>query len=157
MGGPIGNKHWKFRINTGAPRKFDSPDELREAFNDYFKYVEENPLKESVLQKVKTPGGAEKVKVYSLPKMRCMTIQGFCGFTGCGSSTLYEYEKGGKGDGFAEIIAQAREIMYGQKIEGAAAGLLNPNIIARELGLADKVESTEVPYQPIFDAGSKKE
>jgi hypothetical protein len=154
MPGPIGNKHWMFRIKTGAPRKFDSPDELREAFNDYFQHVEDNPLKEAVLQKIKAAGGAEKVKVYSLPKMRCMTIQGFCGFTGCGSSTLYEYEKR---DGFQEIIAQAREIMYGQKIEGAAAGLLNPSIIARELGLVERVENTEVPYQPIFDAGSKKE
>jgi len=151
MPGPIGNKHWMFRINTGAPRRFSSPDELREAFNDYFQYIEENPLKEAVLQKIKTSGGAERVKVYSLPKMRCMTIQGFCGFTGCGSSTLYEYEKGGKGDGFSEIIAQAREIMYSQKIEGAAAGLLNPSIIARELGLVDKVENKLIEYQPIFD------
>jgi hypothetical protein len=30
--------------------------------------------------------------------------------------------------------------MYEQKFSGAAAGLLNPNIIARDLGLADKSE-----------------
>lgn len=153
MPGPIGNKHWMFRIKSGAPRVFDKPEDLRDTLNDYFTYVAETPLYESVMQKVKGPGGSEKVKVYKLPKMRCMSIQDFCAFAGCVSNTWYEYEKR---DGYKEIIAGARDIMFGYKFNGAAAGLFNPSIIARELGLADRVESTEVPYQPIFDAGSKK-
>ena len=31
-------------------------------------------------------------------------------------------------------------MIYEQKFTGAAAGLLNPNIIARDLGLADKTD-----------------
>ena len=34
------------------------------------------------------------------------------------------------------------EIIRTQKFEGASADLLNPNIIARDLGLADKSELT---------------
>ena len=43
------------------------------------------------------------------------------------------------------------EIIYNQKFTGAAADLLNPNIIARELGLADKQqnEHTGVDGKPI--------
>nr|WP_261640834.1 DNA-packaging protein [Erwinia mallotivora] len=35
---------------------------------------------------------------------------------------------------------RAEQIIYNQKFTGAAADLLNANIIARELGLADKRE-----------------
>jgi hypothetical protein len=34
------------------------------------------------------------------------------------------------------------EIIRTQKFEGASADLLNPNIIARDLGLADKQDNT---------------
>lgn len=38
------------------------------------------------------------------------------------------------------VITQAEAVIYEQKFTGAAADLLNPNIIARDLGLADKKE-----------------
>jgi len=77
-----------------------------------------------------------------------MTLQGFCAFTGLSMVTLYEYDKQ---DGYTNIIAQAREVMYGQKLEGAAAGLFNASIIARELGLAEKSEQRILHEQPLFD------
>ena len=36
------------------------------------------------------------------------------------------------------VIDDIEKIIYRQKFEGAAAGLLNANIIARDLGLRDK-------------------
>ncbi|MDC9826565.1 terminase small subunit, partial [Devosia sp. ZB163] len=42
------------------------------------------------------------------------------------------------------------EIIRAQKFEGAAAGLLNPNIIARDLGLADKQELTGKGGSPLM-------
>jgi hypothetical protein len=147
MAAPLGNEFYKMRINTGAPRKFDTPEDLAAAFNSYFEYIEASPLKESVLMKVKV-GLNEKVKVYNRPLPRAMTIQGFCAFTGLSMVTLYEYEKQ---EGYTNIIARAREIMYSQKIEGAAAGLFNPSIIARELGLTEKTEQRIIQEQPLFD------
>lgn len=147
MAAPKGNDYWRNRIRTGAPRKFNSPEELAQAFNDYFEYVENNPLKEAQLMKFKTDRDSESVKVFKRPLPRVMTIQGFCAFTGIASSALYEYEKR---EGFKEIIAQAREVMYGQKIEGAAAGLFNSSIIARELGLTEKSETRVIQEQPMF-------
>ena len=40
------------------------------------------------------------------------------------------------------VIREAEEIIRRQKFEGASADLLNANIIARDLGLADKAEFT---------------
>jgi DNA-packaging protein gp3 len=45
----------------------------------------------------------------------------------------------GKQD-FSSIITRIRETIYNQKFTGAAAGFLNPNIIARDFGLTDKKE-----------------
>ena len=36
------------------------------------------------------------------------------------------------------IIHKIEEIIYNQKFEGAAVGIFNSNIIARDLGLSDK-------------------
>jgi len=41
---------------------------------------------------------------------------------------------------FLDIITHIETIIYTQKFEGAAAGHYNANIIARDLGLADKKE-----------------
>ena len=147
MAAPLGNEYYRNRIRIGAPRKFETPEALAEAFNDYFEDVEANPLKESALIKVKE-GLSEKVKVFKRPLPRAMTLQGFCAFTGLSMVTLYEYEKL---DAYSNIIAQAREVMYGQKLEGAAAGLFNASIIARELGLAEKSAQKIVHEQPLFN------
>jgi hypothetical protein len=40
-----------------------------------------------------------------------------------------------------EVITRIDKYIYNQKFEGAAAGFLNPNIIARDLGLADKTDN----------------
>lgn len=74
-------------------------------------------------------------KLMDLPKMRAMTIQGLCNFLQIGTSTWSDYKK--KKD-FSDIITRVEGIIYQQKLEGAAADMLNPNIIARELGLAEK-------------------
>jgi len=42
---------------------------------------------------------------------------------------------------FMAITARIKKVIYSQKLEGAAADLLNANIIARELGLADKTHT----------------
>lgn len=148
MPAPKGNDYWRNRIRTGAPRLFETPEDLAKAFNDYFEYVENNPLYEAQLVKTKVGMGEEEVGVYKRPLPRAMTIQGFCAFTGIYSAALFEYEKR---EGFSNIVAQAREVMFGQKIEGAAAGTFNPSIIARELGLAEKSETRVIQEQPLFD------
>lgn len=148
MSAKPGNKNWMFRIRHGGPRKFDTPEEFAETLNQYIEYVESHPLKEAVLQKIKAPYQPEKVKIFNVPKLRAMTIQGFCAFSGCAVSTFYSLEKL---DGYSEVAAAARAAFFSQKFEGAAAGLLSQSIIAQELGLVSKTEQTVFQYQPVFD------
>ena len=147
MAAPTGNTYWRIRLTHGKPKLFETPEALLEAVNSYFAFVEENPLKEAQLIKAKVDRDREDVKVYKLSKMRAMTIQGLCNFLGVSVESFYEYEKR---EGYSEIITRARQVMYSQKLEGAAAGMLNPSIIARELGLAEKSETRVIQEQPLF-------
>ena len=40
------------------------------------------------------------------------------------------------------VTKKVEQIIYNQKFAGATAGLMNPNIIARDLGLSDKTDHT---------------
>lgn len=68
-----------------------------------------------------------------------MTIGGMCVFLGIAESTWHAWRK--SRPDLSEVITRAEQIIRQQKFEGAAAELLNANIIAREIGLADKTES----------------
>jgi len=141
--------YWRITMPKGGrPPVFETPEILLDSVNEYFAFVEANPLKEAQLIKTKVDRDVEEVNTYALSKMRAMTIQGLCNFLGVSVETFYEYEKK---EGFSEIITRARQVMYSQKLEGAAAGLLNPSIIARELGLTEKSETRVIQEQPLFD------
>lgn len=127
-----GNDFWKARSSHGRKPIFASPDDLWEACTQYFQWVEDNPLMAS--ETVKFQG---KATLTDVPKMRAMTEIGLCLFLDIGQSTWADYRN--KED-FSEVTTRACNIIYDYKFTGAAADLLNPNIIARDLGLADKKE-----------------
>ena len=137
MAAPKGNQYWKLAHDFRKPKRYQ-PGELLDKATEYAAWCEKNPLYE---QKVFGTGVRMKV-----PKMRAMTIQGFCLFANMAIQTLYEYEKE---KAYSEIIAHIKSIFYSQKLEGAAADLLNPNIIARELGLAEKTDHNVKSNEPI--------
>lgn len=142
MAAPKNNQYWRLAHDWKKPKVYQ-PDEILEKAQEYAEWCEENPLYE-----LKVFGTGVKMKV---PKMRAMTIQGFCLFANMSSSTWYEYEKL---EAYSQIISRVKDLFYSQKVEGAAADLLNPNIIARELGLTDSQKhehSGSIPFKLIFD------
>lgn len=134
MGAPKGNRFWEKRSKHGRSPVFESPEQLWDAACEYFVWVEDNPLMASEL--VKFQGEASIAEV---PKMRAMTIQGLCLFLDINEQTLTNY---GEKKDFLGIVDQIKKVIYTQKITGAAADMLNSNIIARELGLTDKQDHT---------------
>ncbi len=141
MAAPVGNSFWKARSSHGRKPIFSSADQLWDACVEYFQWVEENPLKES--QAFAYQG---EVKVSEIPKMRAMTLAGLCIFLDINRSTWDEYRVK---DDFSEVSTRVDEVIKAQKFEGAAAGLLNASIIARDLGLSDKNELTGKGGDPI--------
>lgn len=130
MAAPKGNVYYQLAKNFVNPKTY-TPLQLWEIAIEYFEWVPKNPLYE---QKVFSNGKRMKVA-----KMRAMTISGFCLFACISRDTLNRWEKE---EAFSDICVRIKDIIYQQKFEGAAADLLNPAIIARELGLADKKDIT---------------
>jgi len=134
MAAPKNNQFWRLATNpAGAPKRFDSPQELWGKCCEYFQWVEENPLIEA--ETVKFQGEATLTEV---PKMRAMTTGALCVFLGIAVKTWNNYRNKDNYKEFLPVVIQVEEIIRAQKFEGAAADLLNANIIAREIGLADK-------------------
>ena len=66
--------------------------------------------------------------------MRAMTIDGLCLFLDIDLKTWANWRND---NDFFPVVARAETVIRSQKFAGAAADLLNPNIIARDLGLKD--------------------
>ncbi len=140
MAAPKGNQFWKARTKIGRGKIFKKPEDLWKAACEYFEWVEENPLIE--IKAFQFQGQPVKVEV---PKMRAMTINGLCLFLGVNTEYIYQFEAAldketEEGKAFSNIISHIKTVIRNQKLEGAAADLLNANIISRELGLKDKSE-----------------
>lgn len=139
MAAPKGNQFWKQRSKHGRDKLFATPDLLFEAASEYFEWCDSNPLIEIDYK------GKDATKV-ELPRMRPYTMQGLCLYLDCNLSYFNQFDSELKGKkdklskDFSTVVTRIREIIYNQKFSGAAAGFLNPNIIARDLGLADKKE-----------------
>jgi hypothetical protein len=138
---PVGNEFWKARSSHGRAPIFATPDHLWSACAEYFEWVEANPLYE-----VKAFGSKDGPQTIDLPKMRAMSISALCIFLDISPPTWAEYRAR---EGFTSICSRVDEIIRSQKFQGAAADLLNPSIIARDLGLADKSELTGANGGPI--------
>lgn len=124
-----GNQLWRKNINPGQPPSY-TPDGLWEKAQEYFDWCVDNPHKEQGVY-------GKDATVVEVDKMRAFTIMEFCTYAGIAHVTFRSYAKH---PAYSKIVHYIEQIIYSQKFSGAAAGLLNPNIIARDLGLVDKKE-----------------
>ncbi len=136
MAAPKGNRFWEARSSHGRNPKFESPEALWSACCEYFAWVEDNPLWE-----MKAFAYQGDVTQEPIAKMRAMTIVGLCIFLDIARSTWHTFKVM---EGFSDITTRAEEIIYDQKFSGAAADLLNANIIARDLGLKEQSQVEDV-------------
>jgi hypothetical protein len=142
-----GNRFWEARSSHGRNPKFDAPDMLEDAIRQYFEWNESNPLFKDNLVTFQGQATHEP-----LAQMRAMTIHAMCMYIGVTRSTWNEW-KTSRSD-FSDVMTWAEDVIYRQKFEGASADLLNPNIIARDLGLADKKMHGNDPDNPLPSAVS---
>lgn len=129
MGAPQGNRFWEARSTHGRKPIFESPEQMWAGCCEYFQWVEDNPLWEEKAWQFQGVVIKEPVR-----KMRAMTISGLCLFLDISEDCWALYRKR---EDFIGVTTRAERIIYNQKFSGAAADLLNANIIARDLGLQD--------------------
>jgi hypothetical protein len=123
-----GNQFWRLRQSHGRKRTFKTPSDLWEQACRYFEWVDENPIIE---EKLSVNGTKIEQK-----KLRPYTKAGLCYYLNCSEQVLRDCKK--KYPEYERIMEKIEQLMYAQKFEGAAAGIFNHQIIARDLGLADK-------------------
>lgn len=132
MAAPKGNRFWELRSSHGRRPIFSSPDDLWNAACEYFQWVEDNPLWEDKVTSFQGVNTHEPVA-----KMRAMTLDGLVLFLDIDDTTWRRYKER---EDFSQVTTRIEKTIRSQKFAGAAADLLNANIIARDLGLADKSE-----------------
>ena len=134
MAAPKGNSYWRQRLEHGRKHKIKEPEELLESAIGYLEHLKETPM--FGVQVIAHQGEGYD---HQVPKMRSPTLQGFWIWSSVSRSTWYEYKER---DGFSEVCAWIEDAFHEWKFEGAAAGLLNHAIIARDLGLKEHTDIT---------------
>jgi hypothetical protein len=150
LAAPIGNKFWLAASTHGRHKLFESPQALWDACVEYFNWVDDNPLFEE--KAFNTKDGPDAIDVR---KMRAMTITGLCLFLDIAQETWHRYRKNNE---FRAICSKVESVIKEQKFTGAAADLLNPSIIARDLGLVDRksIEGGSTPIAISSDVTPQK-
>lgn len=146
MAAPTGNRFWELRSKHGRDKLFESPELMWEAACEYFQWVEDNPFYETKPMSVSIGNNqGSSVEMVEIPIKRPFTMQGICLYLNCGVSYFrnFKNEERAQSEDFKSVIAKIEETIYNQKFSGAASGFFNANIIARDLGLADKVDQNQ--------------
>lgn len=156
MAAPKGNKFWELRNKHGRDKLFASPELLWNAACEYFDWCKKNPwIKVEQAKAISRPVQNKKTgdwtfppSIVEMPTERPLTITGLCLYLDCNSQYFNQFKKNLKktDEDFSLVIARIEEIIYTQKFEGAAVGAFNANIIARDLGLSDKVDSRNTNF-----------
>lgn len=130
-----GNHIWEARAAMGSfgrAKKF-TPEQLWEAAQEYFSMYDANPI---IVIDYK---GKDALRV-NMPKQRAYTWQSLELYLDLYS--LRDYKTNPKYSEYSQVIARIERTMYASKFEAAAAGVMNPSIIARDLGLREQTHMT---------------
>lgn len=134
MAATPGNKFWQLRTKHGRDALFSSPDLLWEAATEYFEHTDSRKWTEKHWV---GKDGDEVEKENETP----YTISGLCLYLDASREWWYKFKQSASED-FLHILARIENIIYTQKFEGAAVGAFNANLIARDLGLAEKSDNS---------------
>jgi len=142
----VSNNFWNSSSsNTSANShntEYESPHALWKAAVEYFEFVDENPLSQNV-----HAFSQGSLVTDTVDRPRAMSLMALCRFIGI-SRNQWKKIKEGKLD-FTPVCEKIEDVIYTQKWELAASEILNPNFIARDLGMGDK--------NTLLGAGSKGE
>ena len=121
---------WK---RIGRPRKYETPVHLWMAACEYFEYNDANPLEKNEAVKSGDMAGM----IIAVPVRRPYTKVGLASFTGLTAGYVKELKQDPE---FSTVMELIDSVIETQQVEAAIAGLANPLIVSRLLGLTDKME-----------------
>ncbi len=134
MPAEIGNKYWQLRKKHGKDKVFKSPEELWQKSCEYFEWIDDN-------QALKNDFKGKDVEEVFYAFDRPYTEGGLITFLKISDTTWENYCSGKKPwKDYVAVASTIKRIIRTNKFEGASIGFFSANIIARDLGLADKKE-----------------
>lgn len=131
-----GNQIWKLAdpAKVGRPRKLRNPKQLWEIACDYFQHCDDNPIATEETY-AGTKGAYVKQQLHPVPYT-------WAGLEVYANTDLEAYKDADERPEYSDVIRVIDAVMTNQKFSGAAAGVFNANIIARDLGLRDRTDIT---------------
>lgn len=141
MAAPEGNQFWKLRSKHGRDRIIQDPETLSKAADEYFQWCEENPILQKDFR------GKDADTVY-LEHPRVFTKEGLARYLDVNEWRVISQLKDVSED-FNRVVTRIEKTIYEQKFTYASVNMFNSNIIARDLGLADKreIEKKKVTFR----------
>ena len=144
----------------GRPKIIESPEKLWEYYKQYRKHIKNNPIKledyvgKDAIRVERThdrPPTWEGFEVFLFEHTDISTGQG-----GYRQINLDKYKRnvGGSYGDFVGIVRAIKHSMFDDKFSGAAVGQWNQNIIAKEIGLTDAKEVSNI-LRPILENGKE--
>ncbi len=128
-----GNEVWILRGDNvgGAPPHFETPEQLWQEAKLYFESVDDNPFVSHEI--VTTSKGQTTKEVYHRKPYQKEDLYDFL--------HVCDLERYKKKSEFARVLKRIDNKIYGNKAQGAYAGIFNANFAAREMGISDRTEN----------------
>ena len=133
--------------NEGTEKTFKTPEDLWEKFKEYVAWASKHPW----IKKEAIKSGEHVGELIDIPIERPLTLSGFAVYCDITLRCLQNYGYAKGYNNYFRIYEKIENNCYSQKFEGAAVGMFNASIIARDLGLTEKVDNTingEVNIKP---------
>ena len=131
------------KLKVGRPTYFETSEQLLNAANDYFTFVDNNPnYKYEFIR-----GGDMAGQIIPMPIQRAYILEGFCEFTGITSEVFKEMmNKAGsyanKDDEFYSTLTRIIDKIKRSQFDGAIEQRYNANFVSRLNQLSDNVDVT---------------
>lgn len=125
-------------FKPGRPAIYEDAEDLWIECCEYFQWVEDNPILE---EHVAFCGTLDMFGYHetTIPKYRPMIIEGLANHLGISKMQWHRMAEG-RGEEFSRVKERADNIIYSTNFALAAAGLINANLISRQLGLMNKMD-----------------
>lgn len=137
MPAPKGHPLWPSLEKFRKPKIFETPEDLLETAVQYFQWCTDNPMIKRDFIRSGPKGG----EIVDIKTDRPFLIEGFCNFAGITTKTFDNYSKKKEYENYFQVCHAIREVIFRQNLEGGLVGGFNAMLVARKLGIADKLES----------------
>ena len=120
----------------GRPRRIATPSQLDAVFAEYVADRQQRVIEMTEVE-IGNVGESDINKTKSKRKTFPLSIEDFCVYLGVGRVWWNQLP-----EDFSRVKEKIFNYIYNHQLRGAITGEFNPNIVARQLGLADKKEVT---------------